>query len=84
METTDNKRAIRSWVMYDWANSAFATTIMAAVLPVYYAQVAGATLGGTWLQCTGRTPPQSPSLLQPFSARSSAPLPISAAQKSDS
>lgn len=46
METTDNKRAVRSWVMYDWANSAFATTIMAAVLPVYYAQVAGATLGG--------------------------------------
>lgn len=32
--------------MYDWANSAFATTIMAAVLPVYYAQVAGATLPG--------------------------------------
>jgi len=30
--------------MYDWANSAFATTIMAAVLPVYYSQVAGATL----------------------------------------
>jgi UMF1 family MFS transporter len=30
--------------MYDWANSAFATTIMAAVLPVYYSQVAGSTL----------------------------------------
>ena len=30
--------------MYDWANSAFATTILAAVLPVYYSQVAGATL----------------------------------------
>ena len=30
--------------MYDWANSAFATTIMAAVLPIYYSQVAGATL----------------------------------------
>jgi UMF1 family MFS transporter len=30
--------------MYDWANSAFATTIMAAVLPIYYVQVAGATL----------------------------------------
>jgi MFS transporter, UMF1 family len=32
--------------MYDWANSAFATTIMAAVLPIYYAQVAGAYLEG--------------------------------------
>lgn len=30
--------------MYDWANSAFSTTIMAAVLPVYYSSVAGATL----------------------------------------
>ncbi|MCK5390795.1 MAG: MFS transporter [Deltaproteobacteria bacterium] len=32
--------------MYDWANSAFATTVMAAVLPVYYSQVAGADLPG--------------------------------------
>ena len=37
-------RRIWAWTMYDWANSAFATTIMAAVLPVYYSQVAGATL----------------------------------------
>ncbi|MEM7800114.1 MAG: MFS transporter, partial [Chloroflexota bacterium] len=35
---------IRAWMMYDWANSAFATTILAAVLPVYYSQVAGANL----------------------------------------
>ncbi len=38
------KRRIRAWTMYDWANSAFATTIMAAVLPVYYSQVAGSSL----------------------------------------
>ncbi len=38
------KRRIWAWTMYDWANSAFATTILAAVLPVYYSQVAGATL----------------------------------------
>lgn len=37
---------ILSWCMYDWANSAFATTVMAAVLPVYYSQVAGVTLPG--------------------------------------
>ena len=30
--------------MYDWANSAFATTIMAAVLPTFYSEVAGANL----------------------------------------
>lgn len=38
------RRRIWAWTMYDWANSAFATTIMAAVLPVYYSQVAGSTL----------------------------------------
>lgn len=38
------KRAIRAWTMYDWANSSFATTIMAAVLPVYYSSVAASTL----------------------------------------
>ncbi len=39
-----HKRAIRAWTMYDWANSAFATTIMAAVLPVYYSTVAASGL----------------------------------------
>lgn len=38
------KRRIRAWTMYDWANSAFATTILAAVLPIYYSQVAGVNL----------------------------------------
>lgn len=38
------KRRISAWTLYDWANSAFATTILAAVLPIYYSQVAGATL----------------------------------------
>ena len=38
------KRRIWAWTMYDWANSAFVTTVMAAVLPVYFSQVAGATL----------------------------------------
>jgi len=38
------RKVINSWVMYDWANSAFATTVMAAILPVYYSKVAGAIL----------------------------------------
>lgn len=38
------QRRIWAWTMYDWANSAFATTILAAVLPVYFSQVAGSTL----------------------------------------
>ncbi len=38
------KHRVWAWTMYDWANSAFATTILAAVLPVYFSQVAGSTL----------------------------------------
>lgn len=32
--------AERSWIFYDWANSAYATIIMAAVFPIYFASVA--------------------------------------------
>jgi len=35
---------LRAWAMYDWANSAFMTTIIGSVFPIYYAQVAAATL----------------------------------------
>jgi len=31
-----DRRELRSWAMYDVANSAFATTIMVAVLPLYF------------------------------------------------
>lgn len=34
-----NKKTIYSWIMYDWANSAFATTVMATVLPIFYTDV---------------------------------------------
>jgi len=44
MEEKTKKKAIWAWTMYDWGNSAFATTIMAAVLPVYYSSVAASTL----------------------------------------
>jgi len=37
METIEKKRAQTAWAMYDWANSAFATTIMASILPNYFA-----------------------------------------------
>ncbi len=44
IDEREYKRRINAWTMYDWANSAFATTILAAVLPAYYSAVAGATL----------------------------------------
>ncbi|HVS09371.1 MAG TPA: MFS transporter [Planctomycetota bacterium] len=33
---------LRAWALYDWANSAFFTTIVAAVFPIYYKTVAAA------------------------------------------
>jgi len=38
------RRDVRAWAMYDWANSAFATTIITAIFPVYFTAVAGADL----------------------------------------
>lgn len=32
----DNKKTIFGWCMYDWANSAFATTIIAGFFPVFF------------------------------------------------
>lgn len=39
------RKAVRSWVMYDWANSAYSTTMVAAVLPIFFVSVPGAGLG---------------------------------------
>ena len=36
MET--KKKVVWGWVMYDWANSAFATTIMAGFFPIFFKQ----------------------------------------------
>ena len=33
---SSQRRQITSWVLYDWANSAFATTVMAGFFPVFY------------------------------------------------
>jgi MFS transporter, UMF1 family len=38
---------LRAWAMYDWANSAFQTTIIAAVFPIYFHSVVAADLGAT-------------------------------------
>jgi len=37
----------KSWIFYDWANSVYATNIMAVIFPIYYASVAG-DLGNKW------------------------------------
>ncbi len=40
----------RSWIAYDWANSVYATIIMAAVFPIYFANVAAesSASGDVW------------------------------------
>jgi len=32
----DNKRAVWSWAFYDWANSAYSTTVMAGFFPLFF------------------------------------------------
>lgn len=44
MRITGKDLAATAWCLYDWANSAFATVVLSAVLPVYFA--ATAPLGG--------------------------------------
>jgi MFS transporter, UMF1 family len=39
------RRDVRAWAMYDWANSAFQTTIIAAVFPIYFHSVVAKDLG---------------------------------------
>lgn len=33
-----NKKALLSWALYDWANSAFATTVIAGFFPIFFKQ----------------------------------------------
>ena len=42
----DHARVVHAWCMYDWANSAFATTVVAAVLPPFFAALAKAVHAG--------------------------------------
>jgi MFS transporter, UMF1 family len=34
-----NKKIIRAWTMYDWANSVYSLTITTAVFPIYFSEV---------------------------------------------
>ncbi len=38
------RKVVTAWALYDWANSAFATTVVAAVFPIFYRNVAAAHL----------------------------------------
>jgi len=34
----DNRKSVYSWALYDWANSAFSTTVIAGFFPVFFKQ----------------------------------------------
>ncbi len=51
MQGADKKRAWFGWCLYDWANSAFATICLAAVLPVYFLSLVPA--GGATISFPG-------------------------------
>ncbi|MBL0712147.1 MAG: MFS transporter, partial [Desulfosarcina sp.] len=38
MTDQNNRRAVWGWALYDWANSAFATTVMAGFFPIFFKQ----------------------------------------------
>jgi UMF1 family MFS transporter len=52
----NDRGIIFGWCMYDWANSAFATTVIAALLPAYFAGEVvgpeGVMIGGTLYSAT--------------------------------
>jgi UMF1 family MFS transporter len=41
-----DRRELRAWAMYDWANSPFQSTIVNAIFPIFYASFAAAGLPG--------------------------------------
>ena len=45
MAILNNKRTVRAWAMYDWANSAYNLVITSTIFPAYYVAVTSA--GGT-------------------------------------
>ena len=40
-----DKKVIRGWIMYDWANSVYQLTITTAIFPLYYNTVTGSGEG---------------------------------------
>ncbi len=47
MNATLRRRPVVAWALYDWANSAFATTVMAGFFPVFFKQYWNAGVAAT-------------------------------------
>lgn len=69
MGDPSKKKAWFGWCMYDWANSAFATVVLASVLPVYFVSLVPAE--GARLSLLGLTHTLSASALWGYGVSSS-------------
>ena len=43
--TKNNKKLIRSWAMFDWANSAYNLVITSTIFPIYYIVITSSATG---------------------------------------
>jgi len=50
----NDRKTIRAWAMYDWANSAYALVIVSAIFPAYYNEITSVD-GNTKLHLFGRS-----------------------------
>lgn len=44
MEVKENKKVVKAWAMYDWANSSYPLVITTAIFPIFYQNVTQTTL----------------------------------------
>jgi MFS transporter, UMF1 family len=50
----DDKKLIRSWAMFDWANSAYNLVITSTIFPIYYITITSSSNGGDdWVDFFG-------------------------------
>jgi UMF1 family MFS transporter len=47
----NDKKTIRAWTFYDWANSVYPLVISSAIFPIFYEKVTKNDLGGMISYC---------------------------------
>ncbi|MGF7037365.1 MFS transporter [Mucilaginibacter lappiensis] len=55
METKNNKKVIRAWAMFDWANSAYNLVITSTIFPAYYVAITANAKNGDRVMFFGKS-----------------------------
>jgi len=55
MEAKNNKRTIRAWAFFDWANSAYNLVITSTIFPAYYVAITGNEKNGNHVNFFGHS-----------------------------